>query len=77
MSRPLRALLPLAAALALAAAGCGSDSSAKTSATATSTATPASPAEAVDQIAQGVGSKLADRPRIPAPQGPPPGELVK
>jgi peptidylprolyl isomerase len=77
MSRPLRALLPLAAALALAAAGCGSDSSTDSSARAAKTATPATPAEAVDRIAQGIGPKLADRPRIPAPQGTPPGELVK
>jgi peptidylprolyl isomerase len=75
MSRPLRALLPAVLLLALLAAGCGSDSSAKPPARATST--PADPAQEVDRIAAQITTKLSQRPKIPAPKGPPPAGLVK
>jgi peptidylprolyl isomerase len=75
MSRPLRALLPVVLLLTLAAVGCGSDSSAKPADRATST--PADPAREVDRIASQIATKLSQRPKIPAPKGRPPANLVK
>ncbi|MEA2279654.1 MAG: peptidylprolyl isomerase [Solirubrobacteraceae bacterium] len=76
MLRSPRALLPavLMLAFAAAAAGCGSDSAAKPAASATST--PTDPAQEVDRIASQITTKLSQRPKIPAPKGQPPANLV-
>jgi peptidylprolyl isomerase len=78
-----RVLLLLLAAAALAAAGCGSDSSASSSkprSTATSSPAPAatpSARKAVAAIAARIPRSLAKKPRIPAPKGEPPLQLVE
>lgn len=71
MPRSIRALLPLLMLLALAA-GCGGSAGASG---AKATATPSS-AQAVDAVVNGISHRLPQRPRIPTPDGPPPGGLV-
>lgn len=81
MPRTIRLVLPAltALAVAVAVAGCGGsdDSSASTPKRAASTPTSGeSPAEAVAAVAHGISPKLSQRPKIPAPHGQPPSDLV-
>jgi FKBP-type peptidyl-prolyl cis-trans isomerase len=78
MSRPLRVLLPalLLLAVAVAVAGCGSNSSSAASA-AKATPTPTDPAQEVERIASEISTKVSQRPKIPAPAGRPPADLVE
>jgi peptidylprolyl isomerase len=86
MPRPIRGLLPALTVLAVAVAGCGGGDdntnanaapSGSGSTQASAASTPAqSPAKAVKAIAGGISHKLSQRPRIPAPQGQPPQQLV-
>jgi peptidylprolyl isomerase len=80
MSRPLLLVL-LIPALALAACGGASEAEkpatgSQAAGTATAAATPDS-AAAVAALARGISKDTAAKPKVPAPQGDPPAQLVK
>jgi peptidylprolyl isomerase len=70
--------LTLVLALGLGAAACGEDDEPASEAAATPTATPTETASAagIEALVQGTSKKTDAKPKIPAPKGAPPSELV-